>query len=94
MVQTFVKEGMERLWTFNVSISNSSTEKFNSKFTARIDFPIGNFMLPLLMLILEVKSLHTLFDKYLEHMLVNLNKIVWSKPYIILCFLTKMVNNF
>ena len=45
----------------------------NGKFTAKIDFPIGHFMLILLMLTLEVLSLsiHTLFDKYLDHMLVK-----------------------
>ena len=26
-----------------------------------------------------LQSLHTLFDKYLDHMLVKLNKIVWSE---------------
>ena len=29
-------------------------KSFNGKFTAKIDFPIGNFMLPLLMLTLKV----------------------------------------
>ena len=44
----------------------------NGKVTAKIDFPIGYFILPLLMLTLEVqKSLYTLFDKYLDHMLVK-----------------------
>ena len=44
----------------------------NGKYTAKIYFPIGYFILPLLMLTLEVlKSLHTLFDKYLDHMLVK-----------------------
>ena len=28
VVQTFCKEWMERLWTFNVSINNGSTEEF------------------------------------------------------------------
>ena len=44
----------------------------------------------------SLKSLHTFFAKYLDHMLVNLNKVVWSEPYKILCFLTKkkMVNKF
>ena len=38
----------------------------------------------------SLKSLHTLFNKYLDHMLVNLNKIVWSKLHEILNFLTKI----
>ena len=29
----------------------------------------------------SLKSLHTLFDKYLDHMLVNLNKIVDGPNY-------------
>ena len=37
----------------------------------------------------SLKSLHTLFDKYLDHMLVNLNKIVWFKLHEILSFLEK-----
>ena len=35
------------------------------------------------------KSLHTLFDKYLDHMLVNLNKIVLSELHEIFSFLTE-----
>ena len=38
--------------------------------TVKIDFPIGHFMLPLLMLTLEVLSLSIhYFDKYLDRML-------------------------
>ena len=58
---------MERLKTSNVSITVARTS-FIGKFTAKIDFPIGCFMLPLLMLALEV---YTLFDKYLGHMLAK-----------------------
>ena len=43
-------------------------KSFNGKFTAKIDFPIGHFMLTLLMLTLEVKSLSI---HYLDHMLVQ-----------------------
>ena len=43
------KECIERLWITNVSISNGS-RKENGKCTAKIDFPIGYFMVPLLML--------------------------------------------
>ena len=35
----------------------------------------------------SLKSLHTLFDKYLDHMRWNLNKIAWSELYKILSFL-------
>ena len=52
---------------------------FNGKFTTKIDFSIEHFMLPSLMLTLgSLKSLHTSFDKYLDHMLVKFeqNRIV------------------
>ena len=38
-------------------------------------------------------SLHTLFDKYSDHMLVKF-EFVWSEQYKILNFLTKTVNHF
>ena len=59
------------------------------KFTPKIDFPIGYFILPLLILDIEsLKSLHTLFYKYLDHMLVEFkqNRMVRT--------ITKMVNHF
>ena len=77
---------MERLLTSNVSISNGiAGNSLNGKFAAKIDFPLGYFtILPLLMLTLEVlKSLHrpTLFDKYLDRMLVKFeqNRMVRTK---------------
>ena len=65
------------------TLATVARKSFN-KFTAKIDSPIGYFMSPLL-----IKSLHTLCDQYLDHMLVNLNKMVWSELYKILSFLTK-----
>ena len=69
---------MERLLTFNVSISNGIAGKsFNGKFTAKIDFPLGYFTLGPTIADADIgslKSLHTLFDKYLEHMLVKFEK--------------------
>ena len=45
---------------------------FNGKFTAKIDFPIGYFYITIADAdIGSLKSLHTLFDKYLDHMLVK-----------------------
>ena len=43
------------------------------EFTAKIDFPIGHFMLPNAAdaNIGSLKSRHTLFDKYLDHMVVQ-----------------------
>ena len=53
-------------------LATVAQKSFNGKFPAKIDFPIGHFMLPLLMLTLEVKSLSILiFDKYLDHILVK-----------------------
>ena len=54
------------------ALATAARKSFNGKFTAKIDFLIGHFMLPLLMLTFgSLKSLHTLFDKYLDHMLVK-----------------------
>ena len=53
------------------ALATVARKSLNGRFTAKIDFPIRHFILPLLMLTLEwkSKSLHTLFDKYLDHML-------------------------
>ena len=54
------------------ALATVAGKSFNDKFTAKIDFPIGYFMLPLPILDTgSLKSLHTLFDKYLDHMLVK-----------------------
>ena len=56
---------------FRLSMSALATvarKSFNAKFTAKIDFPLGYFILPLITIadadIGSLKSLHTLFDKY------------------------------
>ena len=41
----------------------------------------------------NLKSLNALFDKYLDHVLVKFEQNC-IKPYIILSFLTQMVNHF
>ena len=66
-------------------------ERFKGNLTAKIDFLNVYFIVPMLMLTLEVYSLfHTLFDKVFgPHAGENLNKIVWSELYKILSFLTK-----
>ena len=77
MIQTFFKESMEKLQTSNFSNSNDSTEEFKWQIYCKNDFPIGYLMLPLLMLTLkDLKSLHTLFDKYLDHMLVKFEQTI------------------
>ena len=68
MVQTFLRN----VWKgFKLPMSASATvarKSFNAIFVAKVDFPFRHFMLPFLMLTLEV---HTLFDKYLDHKLVK-----------------------
>ena len=49
-------------------------ESFNGKFTAKIDFLIGDRVFYFTIAdtdIASLKCLHTLFDKCLNHMLVN-----------------------
>ena len=48
--------------TSGVLFGTVARNSFNGKFTTKNDFPIRHFMLPLLTLTLEVKSLRTLFD--------------------------------
>ena len=61
--------------TFRLPMSALATvagKSFNSKFTAKIDFPIGYFIFTIADADIEsLKSLHALFDKYLDHMLVK-----------------------
>ena len=54
-------------------LATVARKNFNIKFTAKNDFLIEHFMLPVLMLkiIGNLKSFRTLFDKYLDHMLVK-----------------------
>ena len=53
--------------TSNVGTSNCKTEDFWRQLTAKIDFPIGYIMLPMFADadIGCLKSIYTLFDKYL-----------------------------
>ena len=88
------KHFLRNVWRdFRLSTSALATvpwKSFNGIFSAKIDFPIGHFILPLLMLTLKVESLsiHYLVSIWTTNWW-NLNKIVWSEPYKILCFLTK-----
>ena len=61
---------MERLKTSNVSISNGNRDEFELFFTAKFYFPIGYFMLQMLMLTLEVKGLSI-------HYLISIWTICW-----------------
>ena len=52
------------------ALATVARKSFNGKFTAKIDFPIGHFTLPYIA-DADIGSLHKLFDKYLDDMLVN-----------------------
>ena len=72
MVQTFLKECMERFKTPKVSISYFSTEQFEWQIYCKNWFSDRAFYVIIADADNEsLKSLHTLFDKYLDHMLVK-----------------------
>ena len=81
------KHFQRNVWRdFRLSMSALATvasKSFNGKFTAKIYFSIRHFILPLLMLagIGSLKSLHTLFCKYLDHMVGKFeqNRMVRTK---------------
>ena len=79
------------------ALASVAVKSYNGKFTAKIDFPLGHFILPSIADadIGSLKSLHTLFDKYLDHMLVNFeqNRMVQTIQNFVL-FDKKMVNHF
>ena len=63
------------------ALATMARKSFSGKSTAKIDFPMGCVMLPLLIHIESQKSLHTLFGKYLDHTLVKFeqNRMVRTK---------------
>ena len=79
------KYGLNNVWRkFRLALSAFATiaqKSFNGKFTANIYLLIGYFSLSLLTLTLSLKSLHTLYDKYLAHMLIKFeqNRMVRNK---------------
>ena len=54
VVQTFLRNVWRDLRLPMSELATVAGKSFNGKFTAKIDFPIGHFMLPLLMLTLNV----------------------------------------
>ena len=78
------------------ALATVARKSFNGKFTAKIDFRLG--ILGYHCWCWHNGSLQSLSIQYLISILTtcwwNLNKIVRSEPYKILCFLTKMVNDF
>ena len=80
------------------ALATVTRKRFHGKFTmftAKINFPVRHFMLPLLMLTSEVLGLpiHYFISIWVTCWW-NLNKVEWSKLYKILSFLTKIVNFF
>ena len=63
------------------ALATVARRSFNGKFTAKIDFPVGYFMLQLLMLTLEVLnlSMHYLISIW-TNCWCNLTNIVWPSP--------------
>ena len=73
------KHFLWNVWSdFRLPMSGLATvagKSFNGKFTAKIDFPIGVFYITIADAdIGSLKSLHTLFDKYLDYMLVKFDQ--------------------
>ena len=84
-----------------VNISNGSTEEFKWQIYYKIDFPIGHYfhVTNANADIGRLKSLLTLLISVWTTWWLNVNKIVWSELYQILCFLTtttkkKKIDNF
>ena len=77
MVQTFLKESMERLFASKVSISYGSTETFWWDIYCKNLFSDRAFYVTIIIADTDIgslKSLHTLFDKYFDHMLVKIEQ--------------------
>ena len=75
---------------FEVSISNGSKESSTANLLRKIGFPIGYFFVTIADAdIGNLKFLHTLFDKYLDHMLVKFEQNHRWKLHKILRFSTK-----
>ena len=81
---------MERLWTSNVSISNGSSEGFQRQIYCKNWFSDRAFYVTIADAdIKSLKSLHTSFDKYLDHMLVKFEQNCMGRTIQNLEFLQK-----
>ena len=88
MVQTFLKECMERLQISKVSISIGSTEEFYWQiYCKKMHFDRAFYVTIADADILSPKSLNTLYNKYLDHMLVKFeqNRMVKTMQNFVLC---------
>ena len=93
--QTYLNKCMERLKLPMSALTPGARKSFNGKFTVKIDFPIGNFMLPLLMLTLKVLSLSIhYFLSIWTTCWWNLNKSYGPNYTKFWAFGQKMVNHF
>ena len=76
-------------------LATVARKSVNGKFTVKIDFPIDRAFYVIIAVadIQSLKSLHTLFDKYLAHRLVKYerNRMVWTIHNFVL-FDKKLVN--
>ena len=73
-----------------LSISNGNIKYPSGKSICAVNLPLKLF--PATVPNADIggqKSLHTLFDKYLDHMLVKFEQNLWCKLHEILNFLTK-----
>ena len=72
VIHILIKECMERLYTSNVSISNGNMKYPLGKSIFAVNLPLKLFPTTIANVdIGSLKSLHSLFDKYLDHMLVK-----------------------
>ena len=72
------------------ALSTVARKSFNGKFTAKIDFPDRAFYVTIANAdIGSLKSLHTLFDKYLDHMLVKFEQTSYGPNHTKFCAIDK-----
>ena len=98
-VSTWSKYVSYNVWSdFRLPVPAFATvarKSFNGKFTTKNDFSVQTFYVTIIDAdIGSLKSLHILFNKYLNHMPVKLEQIVWHKIHTILSFFGKNVNHF
>ena len=79
MIQILIKQCMERIWICNVSLSNGNIKCLIGKSIFAVNLPLKLFHATVANTdTRSLKSLHTLFYTYLDHMLVKFkpNRIV------------------
>ena len=78
------------------ALATVAGKSFNGKFTAKIDFPIGYFVTIADTDIESLKSLHTLSNRYLDHMLVKFeqNRMIRTIQNFELFFYKKWLTTF